>query len=242
MLFSFIIPTLNEDKLIESVLQQFTEFKKLCNNDCEIIISDGGSKDKTIEIAKKYADLILKKDNELKENIAIGRNRGGFKANGEILIFINADVYIDNMRVFYGELLKFINDDRLVAMTGNVKVFKEEEMIRDKVFHFIFNNYFRLLNSIGFGMGRGECQIVKKQKFYKVNGYNPSMNAGEDMDLYGNLKQIGDIYFSKKLLFYESPRRYRKQGYIKTVIRWILNAIVPFFSKKSFSNEWEEVR
>lgn len=242
MLFSFIIPTLNEDKLIESVLQQFSEFKILCNNDCEIIISDGGSKDKTIQIAKQYADVILVKDKNDKENIAIGRNRGGFQAKGEILIFINADVYIENMKVFYDELINFINDKKLVAMTGNVKVFKEEEKIRDKVFHFIFNNYFRLLNQIGFGMGRGECQVVKKQAFYKVNGYNPAMNAGEDMDLYGNLKKIGDIYFSRKLLFFESPRRYRKQGYIKTVVRWILNAIVPFFSKKSFSNEWEEVR
>lgn len=242
MKYSIIIPTLNEEKLIDSVLKQFEKFKELSKEQTEIIISDGGSSDKTIEICKKYTDFILIKKTEEIENIPIGRNRGGFAANGDILIFINADVFVEDIEVMIKELNYFIESPQYCAMTGKVKVFKNEEVLKDKLFHNFFNFYFRLLNKFGIGMGRGECQIVKRDSFYKINGYNPEMFAGEDMDLYKRLTETGKIYFSDKLVFRESPRRYRKQGYIKTMFRWTMNGISALQGKKSFSKQWEEVR
>ena len=66
---SVIVPTLNEEKYLESCL------KSIKNQDYqgeyEIIVSDGGSKDKTLKIAKKYADKVITCD---KKGIAYGRN------------------------------------------------------------------------------------------------------------------------------------------------------------------------
>jgi len=67
-------------------------------------------------------------------------------------------------------------------------------------------------------MGRGECQIVRRDIFEKVGKYNTNLIAGEDFDLYRRIKKNnGNIYYSKEIIIYESPRRFRKYGYLKTL-------------------------
>ena len=52
---SIIIPTLNEEKLIDQVLSQFDN--KIKNKfNLEIIVSDGGSKDNTVSLINGSAD------------------------------------------------------------------------------------------------------------------------------------------------------------------------------------------
>ena len=62
-MFSIVIPTLNEEKIIEDTINQFSVIKHKYN--IEIIVSDSGSSDKTVSIAKTTADkvVIYKNDN-----------------------------------------------------------------------------------------------------------------------------------------------------------------------------------
>ena len=71
-MISFIIPTLNEEKTIENTLRCLDAF----SGEKEIIVSDGGSKDKTIEIASKYTNKIVIHKDSKRQNIAQGRNAG----------------------------------------------------------------------------------------------------------------------------------------------------------------------
>ncbi len=57
-----IIPTLNEEKNISSILKLIKQNYK----DIEIIISDDGSKDSTQKLAKKYAKVIDRSKQEIK--------------------------------------------------------------------------------------------------------------------------------------------------------------------------------
>ncbi|MEM5873123.1 MAG: glycosyltransferase, partial [Candidatus Aenigmatarchaeota archaeon] len=65
---SVIIPTYNEEKYIEDTLLSI-KYQRF-NYPYEIIVSDSNSKDKTIEIAKKYANKIIITK---KRGISIGR-------------------------------------------------------------------------------------------------------------------------------------------------------------------------
>jgi hypothetical protein len=94
------------------------------------------------------------------------------------------------------------------------------------------------------GMGRGECHIVRADVFWKINGYNESLAAGEDYDLYRRIKKskLGKIKFLNDIIVYESPRRFRKYGYLKVFGEWTKNSLSVFFKNKSASKVWEEVR
>ncbi|MBI9072163.1 MAG: glycosyltransferase [Melioribacteraceae bacterium] len=239
MKYSFIIPTLNEEKLLSNILDQI---KSISNEiECEIIISDGGSSDKTLEIANSFTHKIILHGKSGKQTIAEGRHDGAKEATGEILVFINADVKIKDTFKFIMEIKKFEKSNAL-AMTCNVRVFEDEEILSDKLFLTFYNNYFHFLNIIGLGMGRGECQIVKKDIYEKLGGYNIKLAAGEDFELYKRIRKLGGIMFSRKLTILESPRRYRKEGHWRILFKWFFNSILVIFTNKSFSDDWEQVR
>ncbi len=242
MRYSVIIPTLNEEKLLPGLLKSLTENNYKNKFDFEIVISDGGSCDKTIDIACKFTDKIKIHDKKLKQNIAGGRNLGAKQASGDILIFMNGDVRIPDINDFFNYLnSKFINSNYL-AMTCKVKVFPEEEIFSDKLFHGFYNTYFRLLNNLGVGMGRGECQVIRKEIFKQAGGYNESLAAGEDFDLFRKIRRQGKILFTTDICVYESPRRFRKLGYSGVSLSWLRNGISVFIRNKSISKEWEQVR
>lgn len=242
MKYSIIIPTLNEEKLLPNLLNQLNDSKLKEKYDYEIIISDGGSSDKTVEIAITQSDVVKVHVDIERQNIAKGRNAGVKFAKGEILIFLNGDIILSSTEKFFDYLENnFVNAD-YAAMTCTVKVFKEEEKISDVLFHSVYNTYFYLLNLLGVGMGRGECQVIKKKYFELVNGNNEELDAGEDFDLFKRINKHGKILFAKDLCIFESPRRYRKLGYSGVTWSWIKNAISIILKNKSLSKEWEQVR
>jgi glycosyltransferase involved in cell wall biosynthesis len=240
--YSVIIPTLNEEKLLPKLLRQIADENLKKKYNFEIIISDGGSADSTIETALKFADTVKVHTEKINQNIAMGRNAGAKYAAGEILIFINGDIILQDPDKFFSFLNSNFYYSGYLAMTTYVKVFPEEEILADKLFHWAYNNYFRLLNNIGVGMGRGECQIVRKEIFEKLNGYNESLAAGEDFDLFKRIKKVGNTLFSNKMCVYESPRRFRKLGYAAVTASWVKNGFSVMIKNKSISKEWEQVR
>ena len=242
---SVIIPTYMEEKILLENIKVFTgELKKKYN--LELIISDGGSSDNTVEISKEYADKIVIHNLKERQTIAGGRNKGTEVARGDVLIFLNADSTPENPDSFFEEIYnwaletgKYKNYD---ALATYVTSFPEETIFKDKLFYTLHNSYVRFLNLIGLGMGRGECQIVRADVFRKVSGYNEKIAAGEDFDLYRRISHVGRIGFAKNLRVLESPRRFRKYGYLKVVSSWTVNSLSVWIFGKSVSKEWEAVR
>ncbi len=242
MKYTIIIPTLNEEKLLPAILKQLND-KALRNKfDFEIIVSDGGSIDKTAEIAINNSDIFIVNKKQEKQNIALGRNTGAKLATGGILIFINADILIPEINSFFTFIENNFAQSNYLAMTCKVNIFPQEEIMYDKLFHIGYNNYFRIINSLGLGMGRGECQIIKRNIFESLGGYNENLFAGEDFDLFRRIRRLGKILFTPDIRVFESPRRFRKIGYPRVTSSWIKNGVAVLLHNKSLSTEWEQVR
>ena len=83
---SIIVPTLNEEKHIRSLLDSLKDQSLVS---FETVVVDGGSKDKTSEIANKYDAkvVVLPEHGEF-----ISRNIGADVSRGDLLLFTCADI------------------------------------------------------------------------------------------------------------------------------------------------------
>jgi len=241
-MYSIIIPTLNEERLLPDILKQLTDSSLRKKYKYEIIVSDGGSKDKTIDIASAYADKVCLNKQGAQQNIAIGRNIGAKAASGNIFIFLNGDVLIKDTERFFSFIENSFSSGEYLAMTCPVRIPPAEEITVDKLYHGFYNSYFNFLNVIGMGMGRGECQVIRREIFEKLGGNNEILAAGEDFDLFRKIRRHGKILFAKDLLVYESPRRYRKLGYFNVTFSWLKNSFSVVVKNRSISTEWEQIR
>ncbi|MBC7981646.1 glycosyltransferase [Candidatus Parcubacteria bacterium] len=239
-MISFIIPTLNEEKTIEKILSCIT----LYSGEKEIIISDGKSTDRTLEISKKYTSKILIHDKTHRQTIGEARNDGAKLATGQFLVFLDADTYIENPDYFFSELeKKFSAHNDMVGATVSIRVFKEMETISDRVvftclgyFNYILNN---LIGSAG---AAGEFQMIKRSSFEKIGGFSEEIAASEDYELFRRLHTVGRTRFVSKLIVYHTGRRAHAVGWPRLLCTWMMNDLAVRFTKKSVTKEWTEVR
>lgn len=238
-MISIIIPTLNEESVIGETLKRLKV--GLGKTEFEIIVSDGGSSDKTVAIAKKYADRIVKEKNK---TIAAGRNLGAKSARGEYLVFFDADTTIPAADKFFSKTLGVFKErPKLVALTVSVRVLPEKETLADKIIFGILNFSIRVLNNV-FGLGRsvGEFQMIRASAFRKLNGYNENLVAGEDHEMFYRLSRIGQIRSENSLVMFHSGRRAHILGWPKLLWRWFRDTISVILVKKAVSKEWEVIR
>jgi glycosyltransferase involved in cell wall biosynthesis len=240
-MISIIIPTLNEEKLLPRMLQQFNK-ELIKKYDIELVLSDGGSRDRTLAIAKADAHTVVENAEGIKQTISLGRNIGARHAKGAVFVFLNADTRIKDIDRFFRRIHEEINVNRIVAVTCSVEVYPEEQRLSDKLYHGFYNWLFYMMNQVGMGMGRGECHVMKREIFDKVGGYAVGIAAGEDYDLFRRLEKLGRIKFLKDIVVYESPRRYRKYGYLYVTASWFMNFLAVFFLRRSILSEWKPVR
>src|SRR5262245_15159168 len=204
-MISFVIPTLNEIKTIETTLQCVSGY----SGEHEIIISDGNSRDGTIETARRYTDKVIVHDKPDRQTIAMARNIGAAAASGDYLVFLDADVVIPDINEFFGlaEEAFRLNKD-LVALTVCYKVLPEVSTLSDRTMFAMLGLQLRLQNNVlHFGGSGGEFQMIITEAFNTVGGFDESLAAAEDMDLFRRLSKVGRTRFEHALAVYHTGRR-----------------------------------
>jgi len=241
-MISFIIPTLQEETVIEKILKNL---KQVTVFDYEIIVSDGGSKDGTLAMAKKYANKVVENNTGKKQTIAIGRNAGAKVAAGQYLVFLDADVFIPNPNEFFLRALEdFKKIPNLLGLSGWVRVFKEMETWADFVGYVIVSDcMFYLQNNIFHtGATCGEFQMIRADVFRKLGGYKEHFTVTEDLDLFARIAILGRTQTDPKLLIYHTGRRPHKIGWPKLYWEWATNSFHATVFDKSHSKEWKVIR
>jgi glycosyltransferase involved in cell wall biosynthesis len=220
LMISIIIPTLNEEKYIESTL------KSLRNQDYkgnyEIIVADGISKDNTVKIARKYADkVVLVK----KKGIAEGRNEGVKVAKGDILLFIDADTIL----LFNGltELTKPFKKKNVVGVTCPILPLSSNA--KDFALYWSYNLFVKRSIKSKKAKIPGICCVYRRKEFEKLGGFNEKLDTLEDLNFSEKISKLGKIVMIDTTLVLTSHRRIEKWGRfnsIKKYLKLYLNYVI----------------
>lgn len=241
---SIIIPTKNEGKYIGQTIGQFEAYLEKYN--LEIIISDADSRDETAAEVRhwqeKCGERIKFVPGPAKQNIAIGRNLGAAQATGELLFHSDADVRIPDKDRFFQTVFSKFEDRDIVAATVPIWVYPEESGLPDLLYHILMNSVIRLSFMVGVYLAKGECQLVRRTVFEKINGYNETIVAGEDCNLFFRLHKEGRMGYFYRLAVHHSPRRFREYGYIRLSLIYLREGLSLLFLRKSYMKEWTPVR
>jgi len=238
-MISIIIPTRNEEKLIARTIAQF----KNLTMPHEVIVSDDGSSDNTVEIARAAADKVLTFSGD-KHVISRARNAGVKSSQGDILVFIDTDTTIPNPEKFFAHALEaFAKNPKLLALACPQIVHPDVRTWKDR-FVFGLDNFFNLVqnNLLHHGAGSGKCIIARRVAFERVGGFREDLIFREDCDFLKRISRIGRTYFDTKLAVFHQGRRLHRLGIIGFYYIWIVNGLYVVFADRAKDKEWTPIR
>lgn len=218
---SAVVCAKNEEKYIEACMKALS--KQLIKP--EIIVVDAHSSDKTVSIAKKYADKILY-DN--KKGISDARNIGFKAAKGSIVAYCDADtVPVKDWTRNILELLEKYDavSGPLIADDGSLKL-----KISMKLFADIFP---RVAGFFGWNLLWGTNMAFRKSVLKK----NPfRVRFLEDYEIGSRLRKSYNVKFSEEIRIPASTRRFKKSFFRVSIKYYVFNFIkIKLFGKKDVS-------
>jgi glycosyltransferase involved in cell wall biosynthesis len=202
MLFSVIIPTLNEEKFIEHCLQSILH-QRVDRTEFEIIVSDGASTDKTFTIAEKLADRVIVNE---KRGASVQRNYGVLQAKGEIFVFIDADTHLENN--FLTALKEQFSDPRVVAVSGIA--YPADGKLPQRLVYRGTYILMQVLHLLNLSLFPAMCVAYRRQAFENAGGFREDFTTLEDLDLSKRISASGVTRIATRAHAFSSTRRIHK--------------------------------
>ena len=177
---SIIIPTINEASNLPLLLSDLSSIQK----ECEIIIVDSGSKDKTIDIANIYgAKVFISKERNRGFQLNIGANN----SKGEWLIFLHADTRLTHD--WYKKINSFLKGNKSSIYYFEFKI--NHKKIIYRVLEILVN-----FRSKFFKQPYGDQGlIIHRTTYFKNNGFR-KIPLMEDVDF---LRRLNKKNYLKQL-------------------------------------------
>jgi glycosyltransferase involved in cell wall biosynthesis len=211
-MLSVVIPTLNEEKYLPLLLGSLAE---QTYRNFEVIVADAGSKDSTRDIASSAGCRVIQGGMPGK-----GRNEGARVANGEWLLFLDADV------ILQPHFLKALTDEvqakRLDVASCAIEPLNGNKV--DKALHGVVNVYFKATQKF-WPHAPGFCILVKKEIHNKIKGFDEKIQFAEDHDYVRRAGRIARFAYIKKVKIPVSIRRLEKDGRFIIGLKYFLAEI-----------------
>lgn len=209
--FSVIIPTLNEENYLASILKDLSKQKE---QNFEVIIVDAHSHDRTKEIALNSPIKNLQFFEEEKQNVSFQRNFGAKKAKGPYLFFLDADSRINMF--FTSKLKNFIQKNSGLIFLPSLNPIKNQNSKQLQFFFRIVNFFFEMSQNLEKPFSSGGSMIWEKNFFNLIGGFEELLYIAEDHSLIQRARKWGvKAKFMKNIQVGFSLRRMKKDGQLK---------------------------
>jgi len=200
---SVVIPALDEEAEVSATLRSVADAD-------ERILVDGGSRDRTREIAQAEGVRVLTSAPSRGGQMAAGAR----SATGDWLLFLHADTRLDpGWRSAILELPPGVASGafRLAIDASGAGYRLVEAMVRLRC----------AVLRLPFG---DQGLLVRRAAYERVGGFAP-IPLMEDVDLVRRLRKAGRLVFLKERAL-TSPRRWRRHGLVGTTLRnWSIQAL-----------------
>jgi rSAM/selenodomain-associated transferase 2 len=209
MLISIIIPTLNEERIIRELAVSIAGLP----GNFEVIIVDGGSEDRTLELADECGLRAI----TAPRGRGTQMNAGAAGASGDVLLFLHADTRlpVDAFR----QIELSLQDSRVSG--GNFSLSFDGGTRAAKILTIIYP-----LLRLG-GMCYGDSAIFTRRNIFESLGGYRDYPIFEDLDLYRRLNRAGK--FKKlKATAITSSRRFEGR-FIRTFTLWSILQLLYWF-------------
>jgi hypothetical protein len=204
-MISFIVPAYNEEHELSDTLAAIRKAASGATQPYEIIVVDDASTDTTPEIASVAGAKVIPIN---RRQIAASRNAGGRAAQGEYLLFVDADTRINQAHVT-GAIAAldggYSGGSAWVGMDGSVPIWGRM--------------LWRGLSFIYFGMnlGAGAFLFTTQGNFYAVGGFDEQYFAGEEVYFTMALKKLGRFTVLREPVVTSGRklRMYRREEFLR---------------------------
>ncbi len=204
MRFSIIIPTLNESSNLCYALEQLLDSIE-CLSEVEIMISDGGSSDDTIQLATQYPVKLI--------NAAKGRarqmNAGAQHSTGDWLVFLHADTRLP---------------DNWMALIARTESTWGRFDIRLSGSHWMLRIIEKAINlrSRKTSIATGDQALFFQRDFFNQLGGFPDIPLMEDIAMSSQARKISTPACIRQVAI-TSSRRWEQNGILRTILlMWMI--------------------
>jgi rSAM/selenodomain-associated transferase 2 len=199
--FSVIVPTLQEEDEIQVTL---AHARIALGADCEMIVVDGGSSDRTVDLARSHARVISTAPCRGAQLAA-----GAAGAGGDILIFLHADTWLGP-----GAGPAIRQAVGAGATSGCFTLaFREPGSVRLRALALGIN-----LRTRVFRTATGDQAIFATREAYRASGGVPEIPIFEDVRFARRLRDGGNFQPLPERAV-TSPRRWDRDGFLRTTGR-----------------------
>ncbi len=197
MRLSIIVPAFNEEAWLAATLDAIedaaTRLLDRAGGSVEMIVVDNNSSDRTAAVALMQGATVI---HEPVQGIARSRNAGARHANGEVLVFVDADVIVPPSLL---EAIHSVLGDP-ACLGGAVDV----DYRPRRRFARLYLRAWRRLAELA-GMAQGATQFCRASAFEEAGGYDEQAWIGEDVDFFWSLKRLARDT-GRKVAFIRQPR------------------------------------
>jgi rSAM/selenodomain-associated transferase 2 len=197
---SVIIPTYNESAALLETLPRMQQLHPF-----EIINGDGGSEDDTAAIADRHGVSVVPG----MCGRAVQMNAAAGEAQGDLLLFLHADSYIDPRG--YQKMIEIMASGPWLGGAFSLQI--DSPLPALKRISRWANWRSRYLNLV-YG---DQAIFVRREVFHELNGFSP-LPICEDLDFFRRLRKKGPVVLLKEKVF-TSPRRWLAEGIGFTTLR-----------------------
>ena len=209
---SVVIPTWNEAAWLDANLRVLTKIPIVG----EVIVADSNSSDSTREVALRFGCEVTAGGRP-----GLARNLGRIRASSGLILFLDADTFVDTQSVT-NAALTLRENPHLAAVNFRVKPLSRR--LVDHIAYSVAAFYLRSIVALGIGQGLGNAILVRAADFDLVGGFSEDVEVGEDADFFYRLQKTGRyVEILTKEVAWTSPRRLKLEGrarFFSKVVVW----------------------